>query len=339
MSAEHYVIIGNGATANKAAEVIRTGDGEGRITLISDEFFPFYYRHLLCQYLTGDKEESELLVRPPSYYQEQRIRTRLGQTVVKVDFASRTLFLKHKEKVHYTALLLALGGRPRIPEVYYAWQHHFQTMKTLAEARALRKLLPSRQRILIVGGDMISIRLANQLLAKGKEVWFMIDRHAFWPLELSAEERQGFADYLRGQGATVLAGDSLVRLEERPGGGYKVQSRQGLELEVDLVGGFFGMVPNVEFLLGSGLDIEQGIIADEFLRTNIPRVYAAGDCAQVYCPPLKNYWVSVGWANAEHLGEVAGHNLLGQGLVIEQPMARPLSFNGLTVNTAWWRQF
>lgn len=339
MAAEHYVIIGNGATANKAADVIRAGDDQARITLISDEFFPFYYRHLLCQYLAGDKEEAELLVRPPSYYKEKRIRSRLGQTVVKVDFDTRTLYLRHKEKVHFTAMLLALGGRPRIPEVYYAWQEHLTTMKTLAEARALRQKLPTIQRILIVGGDLISVRLTDQLLAKGKEVSFLIDEHAFWPLELSAAEKKDFAAFLQKRGVTVLADDSLAGVDRLPAGGYQVQSRQGREMEFDLVGGFFGMIPDVEFLIGSGLDIERGIIADEFLRTNIPRVYAAGDCAQVYCPALKNYWVSIGWANAEQLGEVAGHNLLGRQMMIDQPVAKPLSFNGLTVNTAWWREF
>ena len=120
MAAEHYVIIGNGAAANGAADTLRRGDPEGRITLISDEFFPFYYRHMLRHYLVGDKEEEDLMVRPPSYYKENRIRLRLGQTVVKADLEDRTLYLKDMEKVHYTRLLLCVGSRPRIPEVHYA---------------------------------------------------------------------------------------------------------------------------------------------------------------------------------------------------------------------------
>ena len=107
------------------------------------------------------KEEEDLMVRPPSYYKENRIRLRLGQTVVKADLEDRTLYLKHMEKVHYTRLLLCVGGQPRIPEVHYAYQDHFTVMKTLADARPLRARLSEIQRVLIVGGDLTSVRLTR----------------------------------------------------------------------------------------------------------------------------------------------------------------------------------
>ena len=337
MAAEHYVIVGNGAAANKAADVLRAGDSDGRITLISDEFFPFYYRHMLRQYLVGDKEEEDLMVRPPSYYKEHRIRLRLGQTVVKADLEDRTLYLKHMEKVHYTRLLLCVGGRPRTPEVHYAYQDHFTMMKTLADARSLRQRLPEIQRVLIVGGDLTSVRVAASLLKKEKQVLFMIDGDSFWPLKLTTDRRAELTARLEESGATVIDDDAMAGVELNPEGGYDVHTHKGERIACDLIGAFFGLIPDVEFLVGSGLDIERGILVDEFLQTNIANVYAAGDCAQVYNPDIRNYWVSIGWANAERLGEVAARNMLGDTTEADQPPVNALTFEGVKVNTSWWR--
>jgi len=75
------------------------------------------------------------------------------------------------------------------------------------------------------------------------------------------------------------------------------------------------------------------------LQTNIPGVFAAGDCAQVYNPEISNYWVSIGWPNAERLGEVAGHNMLGEEMAIDQPKVSVLNYEGIKVNTGWWKEF
>ena len=107
----------------------------------------------------------------------------------------------------------------------------------------------------------------------------------------------------------------------------------------DLVGAFFGLIPNVDFLVGSGLDIERGILVDEYLRTNLPDVWAAGDCAQVYNPAIRNYWVSIGWPNAQRLGEAAARNMLGARARAEEPPANVLTYEGIKVQTAWWREF
>lgn len=339
MPDKHYVIIGNGAAANSAADVIRDADSKGRISLISDECFPFYYRHLLSNFIVGQNEEDDLMVRPPAYYREKQIRLRLGQTVVKVDFEDQRVYLKHMETVRYSSLLLCVGGKPRIPEVHYSYRHHFYVLKTLADARDLRQRLPEIRQILIVGGDLISVLMSRMLLKEGKEVIFMIDKEAFWPLELSDEQLNEFKAMMARRGARIVADDMVKNIEPDQKGSYKVQTREGKEMHVDLVGAFFGFEPDVEFLRGSGLNIERGILVNEYLQTNFPNVYSAGDCAQVYNPEIKNYWVSFGWPNAERLGAVAAHNILGETMATGQPPESALTLDGVKVNTAWWREF
>ena len=339
MANEHYVIIGNGITANRAADVIRQGDRQSRITLISDEFFPFYYRHLLCDYLVGKKTEEELVVRPPSYYKEHNIRLRLGQTVVKADLAAKTLYLSHMEKIHYSRLLLATGGKPRIPETYFEFKDCFTTLKTLADARRLKRRLGSLKKVLILGGDLISVKVAKALLSLGIEVLFHLDHHPFWPLELSEEKQNNLTGRLSALGISVIANDLPTRIKRNNSGRYTVTTGSGATLEVDMVGAFFGLVPDVSFLLGSGLDLERGIIVNEYLQTNIPDVFAAGDCSQVYNPQISNYWISMGWPNAERLGETAGHNILGETEKTKEPRKSIINLEGIKVSTSWWKEF
>jgi len=337
MATEHYIIIGNGAAANAAADVLRTHDSESQITLISDEFFPFYYRHCLREYIVGAREEERLLVRPPSHYKDQRIRLRLGQKVVKVDLQAHTLYLEHMEKLHFDKLFLCVGSKPRIPEAYNDCREHFTVMNTLTHARRLRQLLPQVEHVVVAGGDMVSCRIASTLRANGKEVTFLIDRDSFWPLELTPERRADLAPSLADKGIGLV--DDVLQGVQRTDTGYTVRTRGGTTIPCDLVAAFFGLVPNVDFLVGCGLDIDRGVLVDEFLRTNVPDVYAAGDCAQVYNPQIRNYWVSVGWPNAQRLGEIAANNLLGRSAQVDLPRTSVLTYDKIKVQTAWWREF
>jgi 3-phenylpropionate/trans-cinnamate dioxygenase ferredoxin reductase component len=335
---EHYVIIGNGATGNNAAAALRQGDKNGRITLISNECFPFYYRHKLCDFMVGNLKEEDLVVKSAASYKEKKIRLRLGQEVAKIDFHSKTVFLKHMEKIHFSKLLLATGGKPRVPETYYSCQHHFTFLKTLADAKRLKRLLPKIQRVLIIGGDLISIKVAKALQKLGKEILFMTDQNSFWPLTLNTTQQAEFRDTLATMGIQVITDDTLKSVVKEDEHTFAITTKQGKLLQTELIGSFFGQVPDVDVLLGSGLNLERGIIVNEFLETNIADVYAAGDCAQVYNPGIKNYWVSIGWHNAKRLGTLAGENMLANHGSTDLPKKDLFSFEGIKVSTNWWKE-
>ena len=336
MGSEHYVIIGNGVAANRAADILREGDIDSRITMISREFFPFYFRHKLRFYVSGELGEDQLVVCPPSRYREQNIRLRLGQEVQRVDLKEKTLYLKHMEKVHYTRLLLCCGGRPRVPEIHYPYRKHFTILKGLSHARGFREQISGVERVLMVGGDLVSLKMTETLLRMGREVLFMIDRDSFWPLSLADEIRDGFAERLKKHGAEVIIDDEITGIDEaKPG--YEVTTRRERKISCGMVGAFFGLVPNVDFLFSSGLDIDRGILVDDHLQTSDPDVWAAGDCAQIWNPAINNYWVSIGWENARILGEVAAMNMLGESATAGAPKECALEYEGIKVNTSWWQ--
>lgn len=337
---DHIVIIGNGIAANRAAEVIRGFDRESRLTLISREFFVFYHRHRLPEFITGMVDEQDLAIRNPDYYRERNIRLRLGQTVRKIDLKNKTLFLSHMEKVHYSRLLICSGGIPHIPEIYYPYRPFFTTLKKLSDARGLKKRLPMITKIVILGGDLTSIRLADALMAAGKQITFILDDFAFWPVESGAEMKSTLAAVLQNKGFQVISDDPLERIEQISQDDppeYRVRTRSGHVLQAEMVGAFFGFRPDVDFLIRSGLDIDRGILVDDKLQTAHPDIYAAGDCAQVYVPHLKNYWVSIGWRNASILGEVAAHNIMGTEKTASYPGEQRIQFGDMYLRTPWWQ--
>ena len=111
------------------------------------------------------------------------------------------------------------------------------------------------------------------------------------------------------------------------------------EIRVGLIGAFFGLVPDIGFLTRSGLAIDRGILVDETLGTGFDGIYATGDCAQIYHPKIRDYWVSIGHDNAVALGRTAALNLLGGHYETEVPPESIFDARGIKVNTSWWMEF
>jgi NAD(P)H-nitrite reductase large subunit len=143
---------------------------------------------------------------------------------------------------------------------------------------------------------------------------------------------------LSDRGVEVISCKKILGLVKASKEAVEVET-DGRKLHVGAMGAFFGLMPDVKFLARSGLAIERGIIVDEFLRTPFEGVYAAGDCAQVYHPAIKDYWVSIGYQNARNLGRIAASNLLGHQEMAETAAAGIFQMDDIAVNTSWWSEF
>jgi len=108
---------------------------------------------------------------------------------------------------------------------------------------------------------------------------------------------------------------------------------------VGMVGAFFGLVPDVGFLSRSGLTIDRGILVDEYLNTGFEGIYATGDCAQIYHPEIRDYWVSIGHENARNLGRIAALNLAGGRVRADVGKESIFDIEGIRVNTSWWMEY
>ncbi|MCF8044665.1 MAG: FAD-dependent oxidoreductase [Desulfarculaceae bacterium] len=330
---DHYVIIGNGPSGNRAGEILQANDPEARITIISDESVPLYYKHKLTSFIAGYVKEEDLMVE--TGLDPDRIRMRLGQCVERIDPENSRIFLRHMEKVRYTRLIIAAGGRPGLPQSMSAFSDHLSFLSCFRDVITQKEPVNKAEKFFVIGGDLVGFRFVKMLAAMEKEVCMTLCPEAFWPFELKPDMTAAVCRNLEPLGIEVLANDQAASVAAQ-NGAYNVTTANGEARQADMVFAFPGLVPNISFAAGQGIDMDHGILVDEYLRTNIDNIYACGSCAQIYNPKLKTYATSVGWPNAVIQGETAALNLLGENRVIEPAPRKFFELEGVRVRTSWW---
>ena len=330
---DHYVIIGNGPSGNRAGEILQTSDPDARITIISDESVPLYYKHKLTSFIAGRVKEEELMA--ATKLDPDRVRLRLGQCVERIDPQNNRIFLRHMEKVNYTRLIIASGGRPKVPHSMSTFSDHLNFLSCFRDVITQKEPVNNAEKFFVLGGDLVGFRFVKMLAAMEKEVCMTLYPEAFWPFELKADMTAAVCRNLEPLGVEVLAGDPVASVAPE-NGGYTVTTKNGETRQADMVFAFPGLVPNIPFAAGQGIDMDHGILVDEYLKTNIDNIYACGSCAQIYNPKLKSYATSVGWPNAVIQGETAALNLLGANREIEPAPRKFFELEGVRVKTSWW---
>ena len=329
---DHYVIIGNGPAGNHAASTLRDNDKDAKITIVSDEAIPFYYKPRLTRYILDEIDAKALLVKQLSSYSDNRIRLRLGQPVDKIIPAEKAVSLHHKEEVHYTKLIIATGSRPRVLPTMRGYADCLKFISSYDQVMAYKDQIKQAQRFFIFGGDLVAFKFVRLLSKMGKEVVLLIYPDAFWPFSLNTEMEAAIERSLSGLSVDILVKDDIDDIIQA-GTGYEVRTIKGKSKTVDMVFSFNGLIPSVEFARGCGLDIDHGILVSETMQTNEPDIYACGSCAQIYNPEIKTYTTSIGWPNAVTQGEVAALNLLGDHRVIESVGRKYFDLEGVKVKT------
>ncbi|MBF0309456.1 MAG: FAD-dependent oxidoreductase [Magnetococcales bacterium] len=316
MSATHYVIIGNGVAGNQAAEVLRDRDPASRVTIVTNSRLLFYNRYLLPQVFKGEENWRAFLANKPDHYLERRIAVRRDCWVTHVDPVKRQVVLGHNEALHYDKLLVASGGRGHLPEELAEYKRLFHVFGSYEAAMVLRRALPEGGRVVMLGGDMIGLDLARNLLGVGYRVALVTGETTFWPHQVTGEERETFLESLTRMGIELLDGDALggvATIEEGAPGlpARRVCFGNGSEIYGDVVMPFLGLTPSVEFMVGSGTDIERGLLVSTSLRTNDANIYAAGDVCQIWSAESHSYRFYYGHRNVRAMGAVAACNMTG----------------------------
>lgn len=335
-----YVIVGVGIAGNKAAGTLREHDPNCRITIITMTSLPYYNRYDLPRVFRGCSDWRELIVHPPAYYEENRIILRRNSQVVNVDGRSRTISFAHNEDMHYDRLLVCTGGRSHLPEGLSEYKHLMNDFTSFEAAMTAFKRLPPGGRVLMLGGDMIGLDLARTLIDTGYQVTLVVSEYTFWPHRVDTEDRANFLKALERMGIEVFDGPPLERVEE---GAEGRQTRclvfeDSSELFGDAVMPFCGLVPSVEFMLGSGVDIERGLLVDLNLRTTDEHIWAAGDVCQIWSAEENAYRFYYGWNNVRVMGEVAARNMAGEDEPFVGSTAETLCINDKGhIDSPLWR--
>ncbi|MCG8685392.1 MAG: NAD(P)/FAD-dependent oxidoreductase [Desulfobacterales bacterium] len=332
---DHYVIIGNGPAGNRAASTLRQKDNDAQITIVSDEAVPFYYKPKLTKYILDEIDLSKLMVKSLAEYSSEGIRVCLGQSVTKIDPNSKTIYIQQGDNIQYTKLIIASGSRHRILPSMERYASSLKFVTSYDQAMEYKDQIRKAKDVFAFGGDFVGFKFVRLLTKMEKNVSLLIYPNAFWPFNLTAEVTSAIERSLLGTGVDIIQEDDIKTIAEA-GTGYRVVTQKGTEKQVDLVFSFNGLIPSIEFAQGSGLELDRGILVNEYLQTNIPDIYACGSCAQIFNPTIKAYTTSIGWPNAVSQGELAAMNLLGGHKVIQLAGRKYFDMEGVKIKTTWW---
>jgi phenylglyoxylate dehydrogenase epsilon subunit len=279
MQHAHYLIVGASHAALSALHAIRLHDTEGEVTLLTrDDSLP-YSPTVLPYVVSGRSDPGRVFLRDERYFAEQKVNYLRGATVRKLEADRSAVKLADGSRIGFDKLLLATGATPMLPPIPGLADLRYHVLRTLGDALALREALPRVKRAVVLGGGLIGMHAAENLSKGGAAVSVVeLQPHVlsgYFDAEASTMIEKVFA----ANGVRLLTGISVGSVTAQ-GGGCRATLTDGTELETDLLLVATGVAPVTDFLRGSGIEIERGVLVDEHMRTNIANIWAAGDVAQ-----------------------------------------------------------
>jgi NAD(P)H-nitrite reductase large subunit len=313
-----YVIVGNGVSGTTAAETLRKNDPECSITLLADEPYPLYNRVALPPYLKHRTPREKVFLRTVEQHRERRIDLRLETRSERVDTEGRTVLTARGEELPYDALLVATGGRPNhllaegaegVGAIY-----NFQYFD---DAQAIVERMREAKSAVAVGGSYIAYELAEAFRANDLDTAWLIRGPYFLRRVLDPKGGKLVDEIARHHGVDMIYGEEVARVERSNGMIGAVVTNQGRRVDADMLGAGLGMTMNLELLVDTPVATHVGILTNEYLETNVPGVYAAGDVAEFYDVTTGRHNMMGTWGNSAGHGRVAALNMAGQRTVYE----------------------
>ncbi|MFQ6057791.1 MAG: NAD(P)/FAD-dependent oxidoreductase [Anaerolineae bacterium] len=304
-----YVIIGNGAAGNAAAEAIRWHDTQGQITIVSDEPHPAYYRPLL-PFLIEEAPEAENLFRD-ELHRPPDVEVLLGCRAQAIEVEEKRVLLDDGRQLPYDRLLIATGARPFRPRIPGLEGPGVFTVRFIDDAKAIAAAASEAKRAVIIGGGRIGSKCALALRHRGLQVTVVELLDRIVPLQFDETAAAIFQDAMEAQGVELILGHTERQVLREDGQVKGVELDDGRRLEADFILVTTGVRANTELARGAGLDVDGGVLVDSQLRTSGPDIYAAGDVVQTVDVVTGEPVVSGIWTNAVAMGHVAGENMAG----------------------------
>ncbi|KDE58422.1 NADH oxidase [Halostagnicola sp. A56] len=305
-----YVIIGDGISGSSAAETLREEDPDSDITVITDEGESLYNRILIKEHAKGKLPEAPISIHDEDWYDERDIDLSLNTHVTTIDPDEKTVHVHQDENISYDKLLIATGGTPTqlpVPNSDAAGVHHFWTFQ---DARKIKESAESADDAVVVGAGLLGIDFAAVCGAQGVSGKYLMRGDRWWRYALSADGAEIMHDGMRDVGVEPVFDSGVDRFETDDNGQVTAAvDPNGERYECDFAGVAIGLTFNTEFLYETDLEMENGIVVDEYMETNLEDVYAAGDITRFYDVLLGEQAQNGSWGSAKEQGRVAAINM------------------------------
>ncbi|HZR36790.1 MAG TPA: FAD-dependent oxidoreductase [Nevskia sp.] len=309
---QNILIVGAGQAGGETAAELRKLGYTGGITIVGDEPQVPYRRPPLSKaFLSGAVTEESLYMMPAAGWQKQNVEFIGGVRAQSIDRAGQRLLLADGRSLAYDKLVLATGGRARTLNTPGADKPNVFAVRSIADVRGLHACREAGKRAVIVGGGFIGLEVAAVLTKLGLHVTVLEGLPRVLARVTVPEVSAFFERVHREAGVDLRTGVQIQAFE----GGDRVEQvllADGARIAADFVVAGIGQLPNVELAQAAGLAVDNGIVVDEYARTNDPHIYAAGDCANhpnaFFGCRLRLESVQ----NAMEHGRAVAHNLLGK---------------------------
>lgn len=307
----HHLIIGNGVAAIGAIEAIRSVDRENPITLISAEPHRVYGRPLISSLLSGKIREKDVYYRPADFYETNSVTALLGKTVAEIRTGTRQVVLESGEVIPFDKLLIATGGVPFIPPIEGRQGPDVYVFTTLDDARKLDGLIEKVKEIVVLGGGLIGLKAAESLHDRGVKITVVELADRILSAAFDSEAGGIIAKRLADVGIDLILNNTVKEIVRSKKRLKKVVLKDGSSILCEAVVIAIGVVPNKALAEKAGIGVNRGILTNNFMETDVPGIFAAGDVAEANDMLLGERRVTPIWPNAYLQGRHAGLAMAG----------------------------
>ena len=307
-----YLIIGNSAGGIGAAEAIREVDRQGRLVIVSDEPYPAYSRPLIAEYLAERRPLERMLFRPPDFYKRHNIVAFLGRKVTRLYPDRQVVELDSGERIRWQKLLLATGGTPIVPPIEGADKKGVFTFTTFDDVKAINRYLDRKARAVVIGGGLIGLSVTEALSRRGMEVTVVEMKERILNVILDETASALEEEMLRQVGIKLMTGHTVAKISR--GSRDKITGvilDDGTPIPGELVIVAIGVQPRMELITNTGIEINRGVVVDQYMATSNSDIYACGDVAEAYDIAYGECRLTPIWPNAYIGGRIAGFNMAG----------------------------
>ena len=311
---KHIVIIGNGISGITCARHIRKLS-RNKITVISSESEHFFSRTALMYIYMGHMKLEHIKPYEDSFWKKNKIDL-VRNFVEQVDTAKKLLLFPDGSSLHYDTLVLATGSKYN----KFGWPGQdlkgVQGLYHLQDVEQMEKNTKNISRAVIVGGGLIGIEMAEMLRSRNIPVTFLVREKNFWDNILPIEEAKMINHHIREHHIDLRLDTELKEIKGGSNGRVcSVITNKGDEIRCEFVGLTVGVSPNIDFLKNSDIQTQRGILVNEYFETNVPEIYAIGDCVQFITPPEGRKPIEQVWYTGRMHGESLAKTICGQRTV------------------------
>jgi len=273
------IVIGNGLAGTIAAKTLRELDSGVEIHIFAEEKYPYYPRPNLIEFMAGRLPYDRLFAFSNDWHIRQNIHIHLEKPVTRIFSERHQIETADGRKEDYDSLLIANGASSFVPPIEGADKRGVFTLRTLDDAQAILEYLKDHPRVGIIGGGLLGLEIGRALSSRGAEVEVVEFFDRLLPRQLDSEGASLLKKQVEGLGIRVRLGvatEEIFGQAEVAG----LRFKGGEEMAIDMAIVAAGVRPNLALHKEAGLQTDKGLLVDDYLRTNLPAIFGAGDCIQ-----------------------------------------------------------